>query len=354
MDVSVATSAADTAALDRWPRVADHPRSRGKIRVRLEDFQVDEQLGFCPTGSGEHVFLQIRKRGLNTAWVAAELARLAGLRPMDVGYAGLKDRHAVTTQWFSVYLRGKPEPDWASLVSSELEILEAIRHRKKLRPGALRANCFKLLIRELDGDLEDCSRRLTRAGNEGVPNYFGVQRFGHDGANLIKAAAVFQERRQIKPRRLRGIYLSAARALLFNRVLSHRVRLGLWSCPIPGDAMMLDGRRSFFRVDQVDEAIAQRSRQLEIHPTGPLWGRGIPAVGSQALALEEEVLASEGLWRAGLEGVGLEQDRRALRIRVTRLQWEFVSPAELRLSFELPPGAFATSVLREIVAVSAP
>ena len=347
MDASVAASAADTAALDRWPRVADHPRSRGKMRVRLEDFQVDEQLGFCPTGSGEHVFLQIRKRGLNTAWVAAELARLAGLRPMDVGYAGLKDRHAVTTQWFSVYLRGKPEPDWASLVSSELEILEAIRHRKKLRPGALRANCFKLLIRELDGDLEDCSRRLARAGKEGVPNYFGEQRFGRAFRNLDDAERMFSQPKKRLPRHKRSLYLSAARSWLFNSILSERISAGSWNRRIEGDVFMLDGRSACFGDDASTE-LDQRLESGEIHPTAVMWGDGESMTTAECAVLESEIIDRYPVLRDGLVAARVDQQRRATRLMVKDLACE-QDGGDMILNFSLQSGSYATMVLRELV-----
>ena len=136
------------------------PESTGAIRTTPEDFQVDEDLGFELSGEGEHACLHIRKRNANTDFIAKQIARLAGVKNMDVSYAGLKDRHALTTQWFSVYLSSKPEPDWSQLNSDEVEVLEVVRHNRKLRRGSLKGNHFKLVVRDLQGDSSALEQRL--------------------------------------------------------------------------------------------------------------------------------------------------------------------------------------------------
>lgn len=329
--------------------VTTAPEISGTIRTTPEDFQVDEDLGFEPDGSGEHVFLKIRKRNANTDWVARQIARIAGVRAGDVSYAGMKDRDAVTTQWFSAQLPGREMPDWTPMLSDNLQVLSAMRNSRKLRRGALRGNRFTLVVRALSAASTELEQRLRRIVEQGVPNYFGVQRFGHEAGNLDKAAAMFQGTLKVRDRHVRGLYLSAARSQLFNQVLTQRVSAGTWNRALPGEAMMLEGTHSVFVADTIDATIEQRLTAFDIHPTGPMWGRGISLARDEALAIEQAALAGEEIFRSGLEQAGLSQERRALRLPVADLQWQFPSHDSVQLSFRLPAGAYATSVLRELV-----
>lgn len=331
------------------PYAGGRPGVRGVLRRLPEDFQVEEDLGFALTGEGEHVFLQIRKRNENTDWVARRVAQVAGVKPMDVGYAGLKDRHAVTTQWFSVHLPGRAEPDWSGLENENLQVLAVQRHNRKLRKGALKGNRFRLVARNLEGDLDGLEARLARVRAEGVPNYFGEQRFGIEGGNLARARDLITGRRRESNPHKRGLYLSAARSMLFNEVLAHRVTQGTWNLPLAGDAMALAGSHSFFVVDEVDEEIRRRCAEMDIHPSGPLWGKGELPTRGEARGLEETALEPLMPWCAGLERFGLDQERRPLRLKVEELEWAFPAEGELRVSFRLAAGAYATTVMREII-----
>jgi tRNA pseudouridine13 synthase len=324
----------------------------GVIRSAPEDFQVDEILGFEPDGEGEHCLLQLRKRETNTLWLAKQLAELAGVPYRDVSYAGLKDRHALTTQWFSVRLAGRPEPDWRQLNSAQVELLLAARHRRKLRVGALRGNRFRLRVRAVIAEQPKLEKRLQRLRRYGMPNYFGAQRFGRDSGNLEKAQALFDGRLRRIDRRLRGLLISAARSQLFNQVLAERLEQGTWDRPISGDYMNLDGSRSGFPLHELDGEILRRCREMDIHPTGPLWGRGRPPVTGSALELEKAALDPFNNWRLGLEHVGLQQERRPLRIRLDDLRWRFPESDSLLLDFSLPAGSYATVLLRELLRVS--
>lgn len=333
----------------KLPYAGGLPSASGVLRRLPEDFQVEEDLGFEPTGAGEHVFLRIRKRGENTDWVARQLARLAGVKPVDVGYAGLKDRQAVTAQWFSVSLPGGAEPDWTRLADESLQVLAVKRHNRKLRKGALKGNWFRLVVRDVQGDRTALEARLRRVAAEGVPNYFGEQRFGNHGGNLERARDLFTGKLRERSPHKRGLYLSAARALLFNEVLARRVREGTWNHSLAGDAMMLAGTHSFFVIDEVDVEIRRRCAEMDIHPSGPLWGKGEPHTRVEARRLEESALAAFESWRRGLERCGLTQERRSLRLEVKDLEWEFSAEDELCVSFRLTAGAYATMVMREIV-----
>jgi tRNA pseudouridine13 synthase len=332
-----------------FAHVGSRPGTRGEIRCAPEDFQVEEQLGFEPTGEGEHVLLQVRKRNANTEWVARQLARHAGVRPVDVGYAGLKDRIGVTTQWFSVHLRKQADPNWDGLQTEEIQILACARHNRKLRRGSLQGNRFEIVVRQIVGDRDELVDRLTRIAEAGIPNYFGEQRFGHNGQNLIQADALFQGRGRQFSRHKRGLYLSAARSFLFNRVLSARVERACWDRAIAGDVMMLEGSQSVFPIEEVTQDICARVDAMDIHPTGPLWGRGRLPTGLECGRLEEQALAEFDAWRVALEHVGLGQERRALRVKVGELDWEWLGDDSLRIRFFLPRGSYATSVLRQLI-----
>lgn len=323
----------------------------GIIRTHAEDFCVDEIPAFVADGHGEHVLLHIKKENTNTDWLAGQLARFVDVPKKDVSYAGLKDRNAVTTQWFSIRLAGKAEPDWSLFSQDNIQIIEHVRHQRKIRRGALKGNRFKLIIRDLNGDLDKLEQRLQLISELGVPNYFAEQRFGRDDANLQQAEAMFSGKR-IKDRNKRSMYLSAARSFLFNLILSQRVQNNNWNQPIVGDAMQLSGSNSFFCTELIDNDIRQRMEQGDIHPTAVLWGKGTLATQHDAKQIEERIILAHPEFEKGLIKMGLEQSRRALRLCVDSIEWQVNRDEKiLELSFNLPAGSYATSVLREIVNV---
>ncbi len=330
-----------------WPRAGGPPPCQALLRQAPEDFQVEEVLNFSPSGEGQHVLVLIRKRNANTEWVARQLAQHAGVDRKAVGYAGLKDRRAVTEQWFSVDLAGAREPDWSPLDSDEITVLRYGRHHRKLRQGAVQSNRFRITLRALRGERQSIEQALQRVTSRGVPNYFGEQRFGRN--NLQQAAAMLLQGRRVRDRFKRAIYLSAARSLLFNQVLARRVMDGSWDRALAGDVMMLAGSHSIFSCPEPDEAITRRLAEGDIHPTGPLWGSGNTSCQAEAAALEEAALATEAPWCRALEAAGLKHQRRALRVIPQQLQWHFSDDDSLTLTFSLPSGCYATSVLREVV-----
>lgn len=292
-----------------------------RIRTTPDDFVVTEQLDFEFSGDGEHDWLWIEKIGANTNWVANQLAKHAGVPSKDVGYSGLKDRHAITRQWFSVRRPSGEGCNWDSLDAEGVELLEQQRHQRKLKRGAHRANRFRIALRgdEINTVRDAIDERLEAIANQGVPNYFGEQRFGHDGGNIELGQAVLAGRRVSRHKRSIGV--SALRSLEFNNELSARIDAGTWNRLVPGDKANLDGSGSVFEVEEVSDDLVQRCTEMDIHPSGEL-----PA----------------------LEKIGVKAARRALRMRAQDLNWKFEKEV-LWLEFTLARGCFATSMLREIV-----
>ncbi|TVQ32953.1 MAG: tRNA pseudouridine(13) synthase TruD [Wenzhouxiangella sp.] len=327
------------------------PPARASIRTEPEDFRVIEDLGHKPDGDGEHLWLWVEKREQNTAFVATELARAAGVHPRQVSFAGLKDRNAVTAQYFSIHLPGRPDPDWASWSLEGIQILEASRSSRKIQRGRLNGNRFELVLRDLDGDLDALETRLATVRDHGVPNGFGEQRFG--GNNIARARALFAGQMRRKPsKNKRGFYLSAARSLLFNQVLAERIGQGNWNRLLPGDVAMLDGSHSWFVADPTDPDQIKRCTELDIHPTGPLVGEGENPVTDQVAELEARITAAEPDLVQGLHKFRLQAQRRALRMRIKDLTWQYTPDhKQLHLNFNLGQGSYATSVLRELVEV---
>ena len=311
------------------------PKATAILRQQIEDFRVDEELGFDLSGEGEHVYLQIEKKNQNTLDVVDQIARLASVRRMDVGYAGLKDRRAITRQWFSVYLPLDDQVQWQELNNENIKLLSETRHKKKLRRGQHKANRFCICLRNLSCDVEELEERLKVVSNRGVPNYFGPQRFGINGNNLLAADKLLSGERSERNRKKRGLYLSAARSYLFNLVLSERIKDSSWHEVEEGD-------------------ITSESIASEPLPTGPLWGRGRLQTSARILALESKIAERYEQWCTGLEHVGLKQERRPLSLTLNDLDWDISGKNEERLldlRFSLPPGSYATSVIRELCIV---
>jgi len=322
---------AQYTTLPLWPNAYPASGASATLKRLNEDFIVTELPLQLPSGEGEHIWLDIEKNGANTAFVAQQLAEAAGVQERDVGYAGLKDRYAITRQWFSIYLPKGETPDLTGLQHPEFKVLGQSRHVKKLRPGDLQGNRFRILLRDVAGDHDAIEANLQAVASHGVPNYFGAQRFGFDGGNVEQGRAMLAREIRVRNPKKKGIYLSAVRSFVFNEVLALRIQQGLWGQTLPGDVM--------------DEAG---------QPTGPLWGRGRVSTTDQAQALENGVAARHATLCDGMEHAGLDQERRALVARPANMSWEWPQADQLVLSFALPAGNYATSVLNEILRTTEP
>lgn len=297
------------------------PKATANFRVELDDFIVDEDVGFEPEGQGEHIYLQVQKRGVNTEWLAKQVARFAEVKTMDVSYCGMKDRHAKTTQWFSIYKPKGQCKSWelfADATGDDVVVLQQSRGTKKLRRGQHRANNFVIRLRGLNQSSDVLEQKLKLLQQHGVPNYFGEQRFGHNRQNLAAAANWLADTRSQNPGPNRAIWMSAMRSYVFNCVLHHRL--------------------ATHRVEELSGL------------TGPMWGRG-RLTGPDA---DWELACLSGLASVlnGLEHCGMNQERRPLWIHLPGLSWQFIDETDVLLSFSLGPGQYATSVLRELAEVT--
>lgn len=340
---------APSSGLPDWNRFLGKPVARGVIRALPGDFRVEEIPLISLQGEGSHLWLEVEKTGANTNWVAGQLARCAGVKGRDVGFAGMKDRHGVTRQWFSIAMQEARDDDWSSWSIQGVRLLQAERHTRKLRRGALAGNRFEIVVREFAGESAEVLDRSGRAVAEGLPNYFGPQRFGHGGRNVERARAWLCGGARIR-RNQRSIYLSAARSYLFNRVLSARVERADWNRLLDGEMASLDGSRAVFSCTLPDAELERRCAEFDIHPSGPLPGRERGGPEREAKALEDDLLADERPLVDALAAAGVEAGRRSLRFRPAGLECA-VDKDVLTLRFELPPGCYATSLLRELVSV---
>jgi tRNA pseudouridine13 synthase len=333
-----------------WARAYNLPQSTAQFKYSPEDFQVHEFFDTPFSGQGEHIVIQIEKRGLTTAEVIKSLSRLINKSEKLISYAGLKDRQAVATQWLSIHAPGEEIAGIEQLSAPGWKVIHSTRHHKKLKPGFLTGNRFVIRLREVSHP-EDLQQRIEKIKTGGVPNYFGEQRFGNNAGNLVKAEALLVQGMKVRDRFLKAMYCSAARSWIFNLILSQRVQDHSWNNPLAGDVMQLSGSNSIFVIDEVTAEILQRIEDKDISPASPLPGKSKNKVQGEAQALITKIYADWLPWLSGLERYGLEE---AWRANILHLQ-QFESVIEgnnAELSFILPAGSYATAVIRELVLLS--
>lgn len=325
------------------------PGATGQLKARPEDFLVTEDLGFTADGEGEHLLVRLRKKGCNTRFVADALAKFSGIPAREVSFAGMKDRHAVTEQTFCLRVPGKTTPDMSAFTLEGCEVLDSCRHRRKLRIGSLAGNAFTLVLRQIS-DANAVEQRLEAIRLQGVPNYFGAQRFGRDGNNLSQARRWAAGEIHIRERAKRGFLLSAARSAMFNQVTSERLgRYGLTQV-FAGDALQLTGRGSWFVAQsEALPLLQQRVDHNELRITAPLPGDGEWGSLEQALAFEQQCLAEDSALFSLLKRERVSAARRAMLVIPQNLCWRWLGTHTLALTFWLPAGCFATSVVRELI-----
>lgn len=355
------------------PPTSGDPLFEGRIKSTPADFIVREELGFEFEEEGEHLYLYIRKCGLNTNDLQEKLEKIFKCKSVDIGVSGLKDKNAITDQWMSiktpktvedVALQTITGSEEKALPVGEFAVLASHRHSRKLRRGAHQYNAFSITVRDIvepaegahsnDGgeygnSLETTlSERMKLIQANGFANYFGPQRFGINHQNLPKAQRYFDNPKRKITRTQRSLLISSARSQLFNRVCAARVNDGSWNQAMLGEPMLLAGSHSFFTNTGGADVLA-RCAAHDIHPTGPLWGAGEVLATDECKHYEEQVLLSYTTYLQGLQAAGLKQQRRAIRANVDTLSWSWQSLDTVTLNFKLVKGVYATCFLSEFM-----
>ena len=330
----------DLAYLQKTP-----PKQTALLKAECADFVVKEQLGYDMSGDGEFVAVKVRKTDCNTLFVGEQLAKLAGISARNMSYAGLKDRKAVTEQWFSLQMPGQPTPDFSQFSLEGVEILEVTRHQRKIRIGSLQGNHFEILLRNAE-ETDELKERLDFLAKNGFPNYFTEQRFGRDGNNLTQALRWANGEIKVKDRNKRSFYLSAARSEMFNLIVSKRMELNLAQQILVGDVLQLNGSHSWFVVDESEDLaqLQQRLAQQDVLLTAPLIGEE----EKSAVDFENEIFAQHQALFALMRQERMKAARRPILMHPQYFQWQF-EPNGLRLQFALPAGSYATALIRELV-----
>lgn len=332
-----------------WAYAYGKPTLIGSIKTVPEDFQVTENLAVEPSGEGEHIWLQITKQRQNTDTVAKALARHTNVAYRDVGYSGLKDFNAITQQWFSIYRPKGQAIDWDAFKFSGVTINQITRHNRKIKRGTHQSNYFKILVREIVGDLTEFNDRVIKIIESGVPNYFGEQRFGRNLNNMRQAYALLVKGQRFKDRNLKSILYSASRSWLFNMVVSERVKMKNWDSFYDNEPANLNGSNSVFNAENVQTELARLS-SLDIHPTAPMWGKYSQDKVARYIDLHQFELSVMEPFKdlcAGLEKEKLSYQRRPVRMQVDQFSYE-QQGGDVVIRFNLLKGQFATSVLREL------
>lgn len=324
----------------------------GTIRTVPEDFKVTELSDIELSGVGEHLWLYVQKIGCNTDWVANQLSNVCQVPRKQVGFAGLKDRHAVTKQWFSVQLSKVTDIDKIqSALPDEVTILKSKMHSRKIKTGQLDANQFEIIIRNIAGDKQQIEQNIISIIENGVPNYFGSQRFGHDMGNIQKCQDWFAGTYKVKSRNLKSLLISTARSHIFNVIVAKRIKDDTWNTPIQGDILQLNKSHSWFPMsDATPEEITKRLNEFDIHLTAAMYGEDKVQSSDDCAEFESTIAAQFPIYHTGFEKFRLKQDRRAMRICPIDFSFQWID-GDLKFNFKLLPGAYATGIMREILDV---
>ncbi len=338
---------------DQWFPTVNPTTCFGCIRTQPEDFQVSEINDLAFTEQGEHWWLFVEKVNSNTAWAASQIASACKVPAKQVGYAGLKDRHAVTRQWFSVQL---PKIRDLAVVKGklpkELSVIDSHWHQSKIKRGQLKANQFTLRIRNFTGDQSQIEENIKAIRKRGVPNYFGPQRFGHDMGNIDKARSWFAGDIKVNNKNQRSLYISTARSHIFNQIIAHRLENQIWDQVLEGDIIQLSGSHSWFHERDAEQVeLVTRLAKFDVHITAALWGEDAVQSNLMCADMEGKIANEHPIYIKGLKQHRVKQDRRAVRLVPMNLEHQWVD-GDLLITMKLGPGSYATSVLREVLNVT--
>lgn len=324
----------------------------GIIRFTPEDFQVTEISDIELSGEGEHLWMYVQKTNCNTDWVAKYLSNVCQVPRRQVGFAGLKDRHAITKQWFSIQLPKVSDIEKInSALPDEISVLQSNKHSRKIKIGQLDANKFEIMIRDIKGNKAQIEKNMGSIVENGVPNYFGPQRFGHDMGNIQKCKDWFSGSYKVKSKNLKSLLISTARSHIFNCIVAKRIEDKIWDTTIVGDILQLNKSHSWFPMsDATPDEISKRLKEFDIHITAAMYGEDLVQSTDICAELETQIAEQFPIYQQGFEKFRLKQDRRAVRICPIDFKYEWIDE-NLLLNFKLLPGSYATGIIREILLV---
>jgi tRNA pseudouridine13 synthase len=338
----------------RLPQVtADLPGVGGRIRVQPEDFEVEEIPAYEPCGAGEFLYLWIEKRDLGAEYFVKQIARRLGIDPQDVGTAGLKDRRAITRQWVSVPASAET---WLNqLEGDDIRVLQVSRHGNKLKPGHLHGNRFRIRVRDVHAEsAKRLPPMLERLRQQGLPNFYGEQRFGKEQETLERGLRLLAgEEKRHSGKFLRKLALSSVQSALFNACLARRMADGLLHRVLAGDVMAKWPAGGLFVAKEV--AVEQaRFERREIVQAGPMVGKKMFPAEGQAAEREQAILQEAGLTSESFHGFSklLQGTRRHNLVFVDDLTGRIES-LDAVIAFTLPAGSYATVLLRELMKTEA-
>ena len=321
------------------------PGIGGILRTEPEDFIVQEIPAYEPSGEGEHLILEITKRQVTTQAIANELSRLLGCDLDAIGFAGMKDRQAVTTQRFSV-----PSIQDASAklkeCSAKIKILGL--HRNKIRKGHLLGNSFRIRIRQAHPDWQKRCQEIEALINaQGFPNFYGPQRFGRDGSNAAIGEKALKTGKLFGPKWRKWLMISALQSQLFNEYLCQRIADGLFAAALPGDVFGHLPRGGVFVSNSPSEE-QPRLDSFEISPMGPIYGYKMMKAQGQAWLREEMILKKHDIDLDSFRVLKAEGSRRRTRLRPANFHIE-IQDGDPVFCVELPSGTYATVFLNEFM-----
>ncbi len=324
----------------------------GQIKQKPEDFKVTEQLGFEPSGEGEHLLLFIQKASLTTHQLISAIAEELKVSERHIGYCGLKDKHAVTQQWLSIQLPGvKDIPSISE--SDQIKVLHSYWHDRKLRVGSHKSNSFEIIIRNVTGSLDRLDSIISQIKSYGFANYFGEQRFGMQQDNVEQAIKALNNRHKSKrlSRTRKSLYISSLRSQLFNQILKSRIDKGIWLQAVEGDICMLAGSQSVF-LEAINDDIQQRYREFDIHSGISLYGSGESRLNGLAAEIEQEIFLANPEICETLEKQNIKRSFRANRAEAKNLKVNYLpQQQELQVQVELDRGSYLTTLLNHFISI---
>jgi len=310
-----------------------------------DTFFVEEIPAFDHSPGGEHLYVTFRRKGLSTPFVAGELRKILKIREEEIGFAGNKDKLSTAVQTFSLPARLE-EKVRTAFRSMGAEVLSESRQRVKLRMGELLGNRFIIFLdHDDDGDPDLLRSKLGEIETDGIPNFFGPQRLS-DRDSFETGKRIFLNQAPKGGSRRRRFFVSVFQSRIFNSYLERRIAVGLYPMPVEGDVLLDPASEREFHLREMTDEIGQKLNSLDYHFTGPMIGAKMIIPNGRALEMEKETVEEFGIPFGSLIRSRVPGARRAARIRVSEPRMELLEGSRIALSFTLPKGSYATTLLK--------